>query len=185
MSDNDEMYVVKRNGEREIVSFDKILQRIKNTGQEANIQLNYTMLAMKVIDQLYDGISTSQIDELTSEQCASLASTHPDYNILAGRIVVSNLQKNTRDELVKVVNDLYHFKDTHGKHCPIVSEDLYKVVQYHSQRLEEMIYSDLRYTYFEMGGWYWSPYSQHSINGNAYSWNQWNIQRDCSHASCI
>ena len=139
MSDNDEMYVVKRNGEREIVSFDKILQRIKNTGQEANIQLNYTMLAMKVIDQLYDGISTSQIDELTSEQCASLASTHPDYNILAGRIVVSNLQKNTRDELVKVVNDLYHFKDTHGKHCPIVSEDLYKVVQYHSQRLEEMI----------------------------------------------
>ncbi len=145
MTENEEMYVTKRNGEREIVSFDKILQRIKNTGQEANIQLNYTMLAMKVIDQLYDGISTSQIDELTSEQCASLASTHPDYNILAGRIVVSNLQKNTHSEFVKVVNDLYHFRDGHDKQCPIVSENLYKVVHDHSQRFEEMINYDRDY----------------------------------------
>lgn len=139
MTENEEMYVTKRNGEREIVSFDKILQRIKNTGQEANIQLNYTMLAMKVIDQLYDGISTSQIDELTSEQCASLASTHPDYNTLAGRIVVSNLQKNTHSEFVKVVNDLYHFRDGHDKQCPIVSEKQYISVQKNSEKFEEMI----------------------------------------------
>lgn len=139
MTENEEMYVTKRNGEREIVSFDKILQRIKNTGQEANIQLNYTMLAMKVIDQLYDGISTSQIDELTSEQCASLASTHPDYNILAGRIVVSNLQKNTHSEFVKVVNDLYHFRDSHDKQCPIVSDKQYISVQKNSEKIEEMI----------------------------------------------
>ena len=139
MTENEEMYVTKRNGEREIVSFDKILQRIKNTGQEANIQLNYTMLAMKVIDQLYDGISTSQIDELTSEQCASLASTHPDYNTLAGRIVVSNLQKNTHSEFVKVVNDLYHFRDSHDKQCPIVSEKQYISVQKNSEKFEEMI----------------------------------------------
>lgn len=139
MTENEEMYVTKRNGEREIVSFDKILQRIKNTGQEANIQLNYTMLAMKVIDQLYDGISTSQIDELTSEQCASLASTHPDYNTLAGRIVVSNLQKNTHSEFVKVVNDLYHFRDSHDKQCPIVSDKQYISVQKNSEKFEEMI----------------------------------------------
>ena len=139
MTENEEMYVTKRNGEREIVSFDKILQRIKNTGQEANIQLNYTMLAMKVIDQLYDGISTSQIDELTSEQCASLASTHPDYNTLAGRIVVSNLQKNTHSEFVKVVNDLYHFRDGHDKQCPIISEKQYISVQKNSEKFEEMI----------------------------------------------
>ena len=56
------MYVIKRNGEKEIVSFDKILQRIKNTGNEVNIQLNYTALAIKVIDQLYDGITTNEID---------------------------------------------------------------------------------------------------------------------------
>ena len=93
-SDDDEMYVIKRNGEKEIVSFDKILQRIKKTGSEANIQINYTALAMKVIDQLYDNITTTQIDELTADQCASLSSTHPDYNILAGRIIISNHQKN-------------------------------------------------------------------------------------------
>ena len=61
---NDEMYVEKRMGKREIVSFDKILKRIKKLGQEANIKINYTTLVMKVIDQLYDGISTTKIDEL-------------------------------------------------------------------------------------------------------------------------
>ena len=92
-SDETEMYVTKRNGEQEIVSFDKILKRIKRIGTEANIKINYTSLVMKVIDQLYPGISTTQIDELSAEQCASLSSTHYDYNILAGRIVVSNHQK--------------------------------------------------------------------------------------------
>lgn len=66
--DDEEMNVVKRNGEKETVSFDKILQRIKKTGNEVNIQLNYTALTMKVIDQLFDGISTRQIDELTADQ---------------------------------------------------------------------------------------------------------------------
>jgi transcriptional regulator NrdR family protein len=63
----DEMYVLKRDGNKEIISFDKILQRIKNTGKECNVQINFTSLAMKVIDQLYDGISTTQLDELTAE----------------------------------------------------------------------------------------------------------------------
>jgi hypothetical protein len=85
---DDEMNVTKRNGELEIVSFDKILQRIKRIGKEANINVNYTSLAMKVIDQLFDGISTTKIDELSAEQCASMASIHYDYNTLAGRIIV-------------------------------------------------------------------------------------------------
>ena len=96
-----EMYVTKRNGTREIVSFDKILNRIKKLGQEADIKINYTTLVMKVIDQLYDGISTTKIDELSAEQCASMASIHPDYNTLAGRITVSNHHKNTTDSFVK------------------------------------------------------------------------------------
>ena len=84
-----EMNVTKRDGNLETVSFDKILQRMKRIGKEAGIKVNYTSLAMKVIDQLYDGISTTKIDELTAEQCASMASIHYDYNTLAGRIVVS------------------------------------------------------------------------------------------------
>jgi hypothetical protein len=91
----DEMRVLKRNGQHEDVSFDKILTRLKRLGQEAGLKLNYANIAMKVIDQLYDGISASKIDDLCAQQCASLASTHPDFNTLAGRIVVSNHHKNT------------------------------------------------------------------------------------------
>ena len=137
-SNEEEMYVVKRNGEREIVSFDKILQRIKNTGTEADIHINYTTLAMKVIDQLFDGISTTQIDELTSDQCASLASTHPDYNKLAGRIVVSNHQKNTSDSFSEVIGQLYNYTDKRGKSSPLVSEELYFIVNKNSTLFDEL-----------------------------------------------
>jgi ribonucleoside-diphosphate reductase alpha chain len=125
---DDEMYVTKRSGKLEIVSFDKILTRIKNIGTEANIKINYTSLVMKVIDQLYNNISTTQIDELSAEQCASMSSIHPDYNVLAGRIVVSNHQKNTSSSFSDTMKQLYLYKDKHGKHSPLVSEDLYQVV---------------------------------------------------------
>jgi hypothetical protein len=87
------MRVTKRDGELEEIAFDKILLRIKKLGQEANIQINYQQLVMKVIDQLYDTISTTKIDELAAEQCASLSTLNPDYGTLAGRIIVSNHQK--------------------------------------------------------------------------------------------
>ena len=125
---DDEMYVTKRSGKLEIVSFDKILNRIKNIGTEANIKINYTSLVMKVIDQLYNNISTTQIDELSAEQCAAMSSIHPDYNVLAGRIVVSNHQKNTSSSFSDTMKQLYMYKDKHGKHSPLVSEDLYQVV---------------------------------------------------------
>jgi len=137
-NDDDEMYVIKRDGQREIVSFDKILQRIKKTGQEAGIQLNYTALTMKVIDQLFDGISTSQIDELTSDQCASLASTHPDYTALAGRIVVSNLQKNTSNSFAAAMTHLYYFRDKHEKLSPLISYELYQIVVKHNKELNAL-----------------------------------------------
>ena len=137
--DDDEMYVTKRNGEQEIVSFDKILTRIKRLGQEANIKLNYTTLVMKVIDQLYSGISTTKIDELSAEQCASMSSIHPDYNILAGRITVSNHLKNTKSSFLEVMEELYTYKDKHGKQSPIVSEELLNVAKKHEERINENI----------------------------------------------
>ena len=108
---DDEMYVTKRSGKPEIVSFDKILNRIKNIGTEANIKINYTSLVMKVIDQLYNNISTTQIDELSAEQCAAMSSIHPDYNVLAGRIVVSNHQKNTSSFFSETMKQLYMYKE--------------------------------------------------------------------------
>jgi ribonucleotide reductase alpha subunit len=134
----DEMYVLKRDGHKEIVSFDKILQRIKKLGKEANIHLNYTALVMKVIDQIFDGISTSKIDELSAEQCASMASINPDYNTLAGRIAVSNLHKNTSASFFDVVSKLYEYCDKSGKHSPIVSADFYTNVLENREFLEQM-----------------------------------------------
>jgi len=138
LSPDEEMYVTKRNGQREIVSFDKILTRIKKLGQEANIKLNYTSLVMKVIDQLYDGISTTKIDELSAEQCASMASIHMDYNTLAGRITVSNHQKNTSASFVEVMNQLFDYHDKHDKHSPLVSMDLHIVVNTYAQELDAL-----------------------------------------------
>jgi ribonucleoside-diphosphate reductase alpha subunit len=123
-----EMLVTKRDGTLKTVEFDKILRRVKILGNEAGIKINYTALTMKVIDQLFDGISTAKIDELSAEQCASMSSMHHDYNTLAGRIVVSNHHKNTKPSFINVMTDLYEFTDTHGKNSPLVSDELFKVV---------------------------------------------------------
>jgi len=133
-----EMFVTKRDGERKVVEFDKILRRIKILGKEAGLTINYTSLAMKVIDQLFDGISTTQIDELSAEQCASLSSTHPDYNILAGRIVVSNHQKNTDSAFTDVVAKLYKFKDKNDKNAPLIDEKVYQLTLTHGNLLNDM-----------------------------------------------
>ena len=135
----DEMNVLKRNDELETVSFDKILRRMKRIGKEADLKLNYTSLAMKVIDQLYDGISTTKIDELSAEQCASMASIHPDYNILAGRIMVSNHHKNTNPSFIDIITDLYNFKDINGKHSQLVSTELFESVCTFGKQFEDMI----------------------------------------------
>ena len=138
-SGDDEMYVTKRNGKQEIVSFDKILKRIKTLGQEANIKINYTSLVMKVIDQLYHGISTTKIDELSAEQCASMSSMHPDYNVLAGRIIVSNHHKNTSNSFREVMTELYNYRDKHNKHSPLVTELVVNVAHQYEDEFEEMI----------------------------------------------
>jgi ribonucleotide reductase alpha subunit len=134
-----EMRVTKRNGELEDISFDKILNRVKKLGQEANIQINYSSLVMKVIDQLYDTIPTTKIDELTAEQCAVMATQHPDYGVLAGRIVVSNHQKNTIACFYEIINELYNFKDVHGNHSPLVSNELYTISNEMSAYIEPML----------------------------------------------
>ena len=138
MLNDDEMYVTKRNGKQEIVSFDKISARIKKLGQEANIKLNYTALVMKVIDQLYSGISTTKLDDLSAEQCASMSSIHPDYNTLAGRITVSNHHKNTEASFTAVMRKLYEYRDKHNKHCPLVTHDFFNIVSTNSEEFDAM-----------------------------------------------
>lgn len=133
-----EMLVTKRNGDLETIEFDKILKRLKSAGQEVGIQINYTALVMKVIDQLYDKIPTTKIDDLTAEQCASMSSIHTDYNILAGRIVVSNHHKNTSNSFSEVMSKLYNYLDKQDKSSPLISEELYKISQKYSVDLDEL-----------------------------------------------
>ena len=102
-----EMCVTKRSGKLEEVSFDKILKRIKKLGKEGNININFSLVCLKVIDQLYDGILTTKIDELTAEQCASMITQHYDYGDLAARISISNLQKNTLDSFSETMKVVY------------------------------------------------------------------------------
>jgi len=149
-----EMRVMKRDGTLETVAFDKILNRIKTLGTvgylsnvskhdhasevQSELKINYTALVMKVIDQLYDKISTTKIDELSAQQCASMGSVHPDYNTLAGRIIISNHQKNTSDSFVVVMTQLYDYMDKHEKHSPLISEELFKIASAHGEELEQM-----------------------------------------------
>jgi len=133
------MRVTKRNEELEEIAFDKIQRRIKKLGEEVSININYPQLVMKVIDQLYDKISTTKIDELAAEQCASLSTLNPDYGTLAGRIIISNHQKNTNSLFSIVVEELYNFCDIHGNHKPLVSFDLWTFVTKYASTLNDMI----------------------------------------------
>ena len=141
----DEMRVTKRNGKLEAVSFDKILNRIRNLGLEANIHINYQSLVIKVISQLYDKISTTSIDELTAEHCASLSTIHYDYGTLASRIVISNHQKNTVPSFSQVTDELYNFIDIHGKHYPLVNDNYYRFIQLYHNELDSYIVYDRDY----------------------------------------
>ena len=143
--DNKDMLVQKRNGDLEEIAFDKIVNRIKKLGLEVNIQINYSSLTMKVIDQLYDKIPTTKIDELASEQCASLSTLHPDYGILASRIVVSNHQKNTDHLFSKIITTLYNFKDIHNVSYPLVSQNLWNFTQKFSKEIDDMIVHERDY----------------------------------------
>jgi ribonucleotide reductase alpha subunit len=139
MENSFDMRVTKRNGQLEDIAFDKILNRIKKLGQEADIQINYSSLTMKVIDQLFDKIETTKIDELAAEQCASLSTQNPDYGTLASRIVVSNHQKNTDPLFSNVMMTLYNFENIQKKNVPLVSQKLWDFVDFNSVKLNEMI----------------------------------------------
>jgi ribonucleotide reductase alpha subunit len=139
MDNNIDMFVTKRDGKLEDMSFDKILNRIKKLGQEVGIQVNYSALVMKVIDQLYDKIETTKIDELAAEQCASLSTHHHDYGVLASRIVISNHQKNTEPSFTNVMGSLYNFKDLQGNNKPLLSDLTWNFIDKYSIELDEMI----------------------------------------------
>ena len=144
MSDEQEMRVLKRNGTCEEVAFDKILNRVKKVGSEVNLSINYSLLIMKIIDQLYDKIPTSKIDELTAEECASNLK-HPDYGILASRLIVSNHHKNTNANFCENMKQLYDYTDIHNNHHPIISKQTIDIITNHKDFFNNLIVDDRDY----------------------------------------
>jgi len=136
-----EMRVMKRDGKYEDISFDKILNRVKNLGNnmEPKLKLNYSQFVMDVIEQLYPDISTTKIDELTAEQCASMCTKHPDYGSLASRIIVSNNHKNTLASFSDTMELLYEFKDIHDKHIPIIDPNVWSIIKKNKDFFDNLV----------------------------------------------
>ncbi len=134
------MYVIKRSGKREPVSFDKILRRIESLCEGLDTcYVDYVKVSQKVIQGLYEGVTTTELDNLAAQIAASLATTHPDYGTLAARIAVSNLHKNTKPYFSKNIFDLYHYNDEHTGHAALISDEVYRIVQQHKHRLDRAI----------------------------------------------
>ena len=141
------MKVTKRDGSVEDLSFDKILTRIKNLSIniEPQLKIMYAQLVMKIMNQIIPDIKTSTLDELVAEQCASMATTTPDYGELASRIVISNHHKNTSNCFLDVVKELHGFVDHNGTASPLVSDELLEVSTKFSDVIESVIDYDRDY----------------------------------------
>lgn len=146
------MFVIKRNGRKQEVKFDKITGRIQKLcyGLDA-VHVDPILIAWKVIEGLYDGVTTSELDTLAAEVAATLTVKHPDYALLASRIAISNLQKNTLKSFAQTIDKLYHYCDLKtGKEASLIAEDVYQIVQQHAEALDAaIIYDrDFGYDYF-------------------------------------
>jgi ribonucleoside-diphosphate reductase alpha chain len=145
------MFVVKRDGRKEPVMFDKITARVRKMCYGLNNLVDPVKVAMRVIEGLYDGVTTSELDNLAAETAATMTVQHPDYAKLAARIAVSNLHKNTKKTFSEVMTDLYNYVNPRtGKKAPLLSDETYNVIMNNAAKLDStIIYNrDFGYDYF-------------------------------------
>lgn len=147
------MYVIKRDGRKQEVKFDKITARIQKLcyGLDS-VHVDPILIALRVIEGIYDGVTTSELDNLASEVAATLTTHHPDYALLAARIAISNLQKNTNKSFAKTIDDLFHYEDPKsGQKAPLVSEETHRIVQANADILDASIIYDRDFVYDYFG----------------------------------
>lgn len=145
------MNVVKRDGRKEPIMFDKITSRVRKLCYSLNELVDPVKISMRVIEGLYDGVTTSELDNLAAEVAATMTTAHPDYARLAARISVSNLHKNTKKSFSEVMEDLYTYVNPRtGKDAPLLSDEVYKVIKDNADDLDStIIYNrDFGYDYF-------------------------------------
>ena len=145
------MYVLKRDGRKEPIIFDKITARVRKLCYGLNDLVDPVKVAMRVIEGLYDGVTTSELDNLAAETAATMTTTHPDYAQLAARISVSNLHKNTKKSFVETMTDLYTYVNPRtAKKAPLLADNVYKIIKDNEELLDStIIYNrDFGYDYF-------------------------------------
>lgn len=149
-SDNFSMQVIKRDGRKEDVSFDKVLERIRRSAD--GLHVNPTAIAQKVLGQIYNGVKTTELDELTCQLAASLSTLHPDYSTLAARIVISNHQKNTEPSFTKVMLELSNQVDPKtGEPISYINDDILKTIANHGEEIDAYIKHDRDYLFDYFG----------------------------------
>ena len=142
------MKVLKRTNTLEDISFDKVLRRLRKLCDEG-VQLptiSPDEIAQRVCARIYDGVKTSELDELAAQMCASLVTVHPDYGVLASRIVISNHHKNTSPSFSETISILANAKDIHGNVNPLISDELINIVKAHKEKLNNVIDYQRDYT---------------------------------------
>ena len=146
------MFVIKRDGKKETVKFDKITARIQKLCYGLSPDhVQAALVAQKVIEGVFDGVTTTELDNLAAETAASLTTRHPDFAQLASRIAISNLHKNTKKGFTETMRDLYTYIDPKtGKNASLIAEDVMDVIEANSDLLDSsIIYDrDFGYDYF-------------------------------------
>ena len=142
------MYVIKRDGRKEAVKFDKITARIKKLCYGLDPAVDPTKIAMKVIEGVYEGVNTVELDNLAAEVAATNTVTHPDYAQLASRIAVSNLHKNTDKSFSRTMKALYEYKDPKtGDKAALLADDIYEIVNKNAELIDSSIIYDRDFNY--------------------------------------
>ncbi len=142
------MYVLKRDGRREPVQFDKITARIKKLCYGLHDAVDPTKVAMRVIEGVYDGVTTTELDNLAAEVAATNAVTHPDYAQLASRIAVSNLHKATKKSFTETMEDLHNYVDpVTGENASLIADDVWEIIQKNAELLDSSIIYDRDFNY--------------------------------------
>ncbi len=146
------MFVLKRNGKIESVKFDKVTARIEKLSYSLSPLIDPIDVAKKVVQGIYDGVPTTELDNLAAETAASLTTKHPDYALLASRIAISNLHKNTLKSFSETMEKLYNYTDIgSGKRIPLLAEDVFEIIQANAELLDSTIIYDRDFAFDYFG----------------------------------
>ena len=127
------MFVIKRDNTKEEVSFDKILHRLQKLSD--GLSVNVHEVAQKVCSRIHNNVKTYELDEFASQLCSSLMLEHPDYGILASRLVISNHHKQTSPSFSETISTLFYNIDIENNNNPIVSQELYDIVMKNKENI--------------------------------------------------